>query len=188
MPADVVALFSDLLVVLQTVGTAMFELLDRAMHRAYWPCVMIEMQHRTIERRVTVTGQFRDDLYIDGLLPAFMHHASLWRHVLSELHHLKFGYRHHDISPESWDDNDDACHTSATDFLDHRRRWSAVMADLQHYPRTPSGRSPLPRRRRSPLLRRRRRTLAPLPLDKLGRRKTHPLARRKLLVLFNNVG
>ncbi|KAI0234469.1 hypothetical protein LSAT2_015256 [Lamellibrachia satsuma] len=122
---------------------------------------MAEMQQMTIERRATrATGQFRDDLYTDGLLPSFMHHASLWRHVLSELQHLTFGYRRHDIPPDSWDD---ACHSAAA-LLDHKRRWLGVMAELQRYPKTPSC--------RSPLLRRRRRTLAPLPLDNLGRKMT----------------
>ena len=98
---------------------------------------MAELQDMTIERRARWWVQLRDELYAANLLPSFMDHASRWRHVLSDLQHT-FGYRHndtvHDIQPESWDDE---CNIGAT-FLDHRRVWWDVNAELLRRPVTPS--------------------------------------------------
>ena len=173
-----------------------------SMHRSYWPFVMAEMQQMTVDRRVgRATVRFRDELYTQHLLTSFMEHASRWRHVIGEVHHYTFGYRHHDTQPESWDD---ACDSAAAfldhrkmwgsvmqellllrlppplgpAFLHHRRKWLGVMTELQRYPKTPS--------HLSPLLRRRRRTLAPLPLRRnLGRKITPRHVRRNLLTAFN---
>ena len=98
-----------------------------SMHRSYWPFVMAEMQQMTVDRRDgRATVRFRDELYTQHLLTSFMEHASRWRHVIGEMHHYTFGYRHHDTQPESWDD---ACDSAAA-FLDHRKMWGSVMQEL----------------------------------------------------------
>ena len=173
-----------------------------SMPRFHRPHVMTELLQVTVDRRVgQATVRFLDDLYTQHLLTAFMDHASRWRHVLDDVRHYTFGYRHHDTKPDSWDD---ACDSAAA-FLDHRKLWGSVMqellllhlpsplqsaflhlhssslgvmTDLQSYPTTTSL---LP-----PLLHRRRRTLPPLPLrSDLGRKLTPRHVRRNLLTAFN---
>ena len=170
--------------------------------RFHWPHVMTELLQQTVDRRDgQATVRFLDDLYTQHLLTSFMDHASRWRHVLDDVRHYTFGYRHHDTKPDSWDD---ACDSTAA-FLDHRQLWGSVMqellllhlpaplntaflhlhsnslgvmTELQRYPTSPSL---LP-----PLLHRRRRTLAPLPLRcNLGRKMTPRPVRRNLLTAFN---
>ena len=138
--------------------------------RFHWPHVMEELLQVTVDRRVgQVTVMFRDDLYTQHLLTAFMDHASRWRHVLDDVRHYTFGYRHHDTTPDSWDD---ACDSAAA-FLDHRKLWGSVMLELLplHLP-SPLNTAFLHLHSNS-LLRRRRCTLAPLPLlCNLGRKMT----------------
>ena len=148
-----------------------------SIHRRDWPLVMAELQMVTLERRIRrATVTFRDDLYADDLLTSFMEHAGRWRHVLAEMHHRTFGYRRNDTQPESWDDDCDI----AAAFLDHRRIWLGVMAELQRYPVTPS------HDHMSPLQCRHRRTLAPLRLRcNIRRHMTSRPVRRNLLRAFN---
>ena len=150
--------------------------------RFHWPHVMTELLQVTVDRRDgQATVMFRDDLYNQHLLTAFMNHASRWRHVLADVRHYAFGYRHHDTAPDSWDD---ACDSSAA-FLDHRKLWASVMLELLPLP-SPLNTAFLHLHHSNSLLRRRRRTLAPLPLrSDLGRKLTSRHVRRNLLTAFN---
>ena len=96
--------------------------------RFQWPRVMVELLEVTTTRRLTqATVLFRDDIYEDGLMNAFMTHVSRWRHVLSDVRHYFGGYRAPPVTtPECWNEESD----SYAALIDHRRLWGSVMQQL----------------------------------------------------------
>ena len=153
--------------------------------RFQWPRVMIELLEVTATRRLTqATVLFRDDIYEDGLINAFMTHVSRWRHVLSDVRHYFGGYRAPPVTtPECWNDESDAY----VALIDHRRLWGSVMQQLlllhvplpitpafRHIHRGPIDRAALRRRRAS----------VPLRIA-LANKLTARCVRRSLLTAFN---
>ena len=84
--------------------------------RFQWPRVMVELLEVTATRRLTqATVLFRDEVYEDGLMSAFMDHVSRWRHVLSDVCHYIGGYRAPPVTtPESWNAESDSYAASST--------------------------------------------------------------------------
>ena len=153
--------------------------------RFQWPRVMVELLEVTATRRLTqATVLFRDEVYEDGLMSAFMDHVSRWRHVLSDVRHYIGGYRAPPVTtPESWNEESD----SYAALIDHRRLWGSVMQQLLLL-HVPSPVTPAFRHlHRGPIDRaalRRRRASVPLRIA-LAKKLTARCVRRSLLTAFN---
>ena len=153
--------------------------------RFQWPRVMVELLEVTATRRLTqATALFRDDIYEDGLMSAFMNHVSRWRHVLSDVCRSIDGYRAPPvIPPECWNE---VCDSYAA-LIDHRRLWGSVMQQLLLL-HVPSPITPAFRHlHRGPIDRaalRRRRASVPLRIA-LANKLTARCVRRSLLTAFN---